>query len=162
MRLVVISDTHIPDRYEEIPPAVLKDIKKADLLIHAGDFTSLDFFQRLQALKPIKAVLGNLDNPELQPSLKEREVFTLGKYKIGLMHGFGKPEVVLEHVHRCFDESYHLVIFGHTHNALCKTIGKTIFFNPGSPTDKIFAAKNSYGIIELNDTIESKIIVLST
>lgn len=160
MRLVVISDTHIPDRCDDVPAAVLKDLKKSDLIVHAGDFTSLAFFQRLKTFKPVKAVLGNLDAPDLRSHLKNKDIFTLGKYKIGLVHGFGQPETVLDHVRQVFDESFHLVIFGHTHNALCKTIGNTVFFNPGSPTDKIFAAKNSYGIIELKDTIETKIIIL--
>ena len=34
-----------------------------------------------------------------------------------------------------------------------------LFFNPGSPTDKIFAAKQYYGILEVTDKkIEGKII----
>jgi predicted phosphodiesterase len=37
-------------------------------------------------------------------------------------------------------------------------IGKILFFNPGSATDKVFAPYNSYGIIEVNDKIDAKII----
>ena len=34
-----------------------------------------------------------------------------------------------------------------------------LFFNPGSPTDKVFAAYNSYGILEINDKkVEGKIV----
>ncbi|PIQ84899.1 MAG: hypothetical protein COV73_06465, partial [Candidatus Omnitrophica bacterium CG11_big_fil_rev_8_21_14_0_20_43_6] len=42
-----------------------------------------------------------------------------------------------------------LIIFGHSHKSMNEKIGKILFFNPGSATD-IFAAYNSYGIIELS------------
>ncbi len=158
MRLCVISDTHIPDRYEDVPVSVNSALKDADLIIHAGDFTSVEYFRALESTKKLKAVLGNLDEPDLKKYLKEKEVFVISKYKIGLIHGFGKAENVLENAQKSFDETFDLIIFGHTHNPINKKIGKTVFFNPGSPTDKIFAAYNSYGIIDLNDTIDAKIL----
>ena len=55
-------------------------------------------------------------------------------------------------------DNVNLIIFGHSHSALNKKRGNIVYFNPGSPTDKIFALHNSYGIIEINDKIETKII----
>ncbi len=160
MRLVAIADTHIPDRCKEIPAAVLKEIKKADMIVHAGDFTSVEYFNYLRSIKPLKACRGNLDAPDLQSLLKEKEVFTIQNFRIGIMHGFGNAENVLLNIRRSFDDTFDLVIFGHTHNGFNEKIGKTIFFNPGSPTDKIFATCNSYGIIDINETIETTIIKL--
>jgi len=160
MRLVALADTHIPDRCIEIPDAVSKELKKAYLIVHAGDFTSFEYFKYIRSLKPLKAALGNLDAPDLRELLKEREVFTIQKFKIGVMHGFGSAENVLQNIRRSFDNSFDLVIFGHTHNGFKETIGKTIFFNPGSPTDKIFTTHNSYGIIEIQDTIEATLVRL--
>ena len=160
MRIGVLADTHIPDRYEEIPSPLLKDLENCDLIIHAGDFTSLEYYETLKALKPLKAVLGNLDAPDLRPVLKEKEVFTVEKFKIGLIHGFGQAETVFENVRKSFDGACDLVIFGHTHNAFLKKIQKTLYLNPGSPTDKIFTTTNSYGIIEIGKTIQAKIIKL--
>jgi len=160
MRICVLSDTHIPDRYEGLPEALLKELKKADLIIHAGDFTSLEYYEYLRSMKPLKAVLGNLDSAELRSVLKEREVFTIEKFKIGLTHGFGRAENVPENISKSFNGSFDLVIFGHTHNPYNEKGDKTTYFNPGSPTDKIFAAKNSFGIIEIDKTIEPKIVYL--
>jgi len=160
MRLGVIADTHIPDRYDELPAAVLKEFKKVDLIIHAGDFTSVEYYKKLKNLKPLKAVLGNLDSALLRDYLKEKETFKLSKYKIGLMHGFGRAEGVFDLIKKSFDKTYDLVIFGHTHQPLCEKVGKTVFFNPGSPTDKIFTHVNSYGIIELNSEIDARIVKL--
>ena len=73
-------------------------------------------------------------------------------------HGSGKPENLLDNLKKTFDNSYDVVIFGHSHSSFCEKIGKTLYFNPGSPTDKIFATHNSYGVIEINETIDAKII----
>jgi putative phosphoesterase len=160
MRLCVISDTHIPDRAPEIPSELLKAIRECDAVIHAGDFTSVDVYRQIRSLKPIKAVIGNIDEPELTVLLKTKEIFTFEGVKIGLTHGTGKSEAVLDNVRRQFDETFGLVIYGHAHTASCEKIGKTIFFNPGSPTDKIFAPFNSYGIINIEKKIETQIIRL--
>lgn len=160
MRAVVLADTHIPDRAEDLPDSLIKIIKKSDLVIHAGDFTSLEYYNRLKSLTALRAVLGNIDAPELREHLKDKEIFTLKKYKIGVMHGFGRPENVLDNVKKTFDGTFDLVIYGHTHTAFQEQNGKTIFFNPGSPTDKIFAPYNSYGLVEIGENITTKIVRL--
>ena len=158
MRLVILSDTHIPERYNSIPSGLIKELKKADLIIHAGDFTSFEFYRELKSINPLKAVLGNMDSFDLHEFLKEKETFSIQEFKIGLAHGFGKPENLLDNLKKTFDNSYDVVIFGHSHSSFCEKTGKTLYFNPGSPIDKIFATHNSYGIIEINETIDAKII----
>jgi putative phosphoesterase len=76
MRLCIISDTHIPDRVAEIPAPLLKAIKESDMVVHAGDFTSADIYRQIRSLKPLKAVLGNIDEAELTILLKSKEIFT--------------------------------------------------------------------------------------
>ena len=43
------------------------------------------------------------------------------------------------------------IIFGHSHAPINMTKDGILFFNPGTPTDKIFARTNSYGILEVTD-----------
>ncbi len=150
MRICVISDTHIPDRYEKLPAQLISEIKKSDLVIHAGDFTSYDLYQQIKHLKPLKAVLGNMDAPELHDHLKEKETFTVENFKIGIMHGYGNPAMIMETVKENFNNSFDLVVFGHSHAPYQEKSGKTIYLNPGSPTDKIFAPYNTYGIVEVD------------
>ena len=53
------------------------------------------------------------------------------------------------------------IIFGHSHEPVNMVKNGVLFFNPGSPTDKIFAKANSYGILEITDKkIEGKILRL--
>ncbi len=157
MRICVISDTHIPDRYEELPAQLVSEIKQSDLVIHAGDFTSYDLYQQIRHLKPLKAVLGNMDTPELRDHLKEKEAFAVKNFKIGIMHGYGNPAMMLQTIKENFDNSFDLVVFGHSHTPFQEKSGKTIYLNPGSPTDKIFAPYNTFGIVEINGDLRVKI-----
>lgn len=162
MKIVVISDTHISDKADKLPAKLLEDIKQADVLIHAGDFVSLGLLNELRLIcKKVVAVRGNMDPAELTSKLPEKEVFKAGKFKIGIMHGFGAPDKIAESLLEVFKKDKpDLIVFGHSHIPLNEKSGGVIIFNPGSPTDKIYAPYNSYGIIEINDTIKAQIVKL--
>ncbi len=160
MKIGVIADTHIPDRAKEIPQQILDAFKKVDMIVHAGDLVDLSVLDELKAVcKNVKAVWGNMDPFEARKGLPEKEIINAGNYKIGVIHGYGNPNKLIGLVTQIFKkDNVNLIIFGHSHSALSEKIGNIIYFNPGSPTDKIFALHNSYGIIEINDKIEAKII----
>ncbi|PIP20644.1 MAG: YfcE family phosphodiesterase [Candidatus Omnitrophica bacterium CG23_combo_of_CG06-09_8_20_14_all_40_11] len=160
MKIGVIADTHIPDCGKEIPQQILEAFKKVDMVIHAGDLVDLNVLDKLKAVcKNVRAVWGNMDSYEVRKELPEKEIIELGNYKIGIIHGYGHPNKLIDLVTGIFKNDFiNLIIFGHSHSALNEKRGNIIYFNPGSPTDKIFALHNSYGIIEINDKIEAKII----
>jgi len=160
MRIGVIADTHIPDRAKVIPQQILESFKGVDMIIHAGDFVDLGVLDKLKAVcKNVRAVWGNMDPYEVKKELPEKEIIEIGNYKIGIIHGYGRPNKLIDLVTEIFkNDNVNLIIFGHSHSALNKKRGNIIYFNPGSPTDKIFALHNSYGIIEINDKIEAKIV----
>lgn len=162
MKIGVISDTHIPDRAEEIPKQIIEAFKKVDMVIHAGDLVDLKVLDSLKSVcKDVKAVWGNMDPYEVRKKLPEKEIIKMGNYKIGIMHGYGQPDNLIKLLSGVFEkDNVNLVVFGHSHNAVNEKKGNIVYFNPGSPTDKIFAINNSYGIIEINDKIETKIINL--
>ena len=162
MRIGVISDTHIPDKANAIPQKVLDEFKKVDMIIHAGDLVDLSVLEELKSTcKNVKAVWGNMDPQEARKVLSEKEILGVGKYKIGIMHGYGAPNRLVELLTEIFkNDDVDLIIFGHSHSPLNEKRGNILFFNPGSLTDKILAPYNSYGIIEINDTIKAEIIKL--
>lgn len=160
MRIGVISDTHIPDRAKEIPKKALQEFKKVDMVIHAGDLVSMYVLDELNTVcKNVKAVHGNMDPEDVRKSLPEKQIIKIGKYTIGLTHGFGAPKNLIENLTPYFkDDKVDVIIFGHSHNPVNETKGGILFFNPGSATDKIFSEYNSFGIIEINGGINAKII----
>jgi len=162
MRIGVISDTHIPDKAEGIPKKALDDFKNVDMIIHVGDFVDLSVLEGLKAIcLNVKSVWGNMDPAALREKLPEKEVLKIGNYKIGIMHGHGAPNQLFELLATTFkNDNVDMIIFGHSHSGYCEKRNGILFFNPGSPTDKVFAPYNSYGIIEINDKIEAKIIKL--
>jgi putative phosphoesterase len=162
MLIGVLSDTHIPVNAKEVPPQVLEAFKKADLIVHAGDLVSLSVLEALKAVCPrVVAVWGNMDPGEVRAAIPERQIFAAGKYKIALAHGWGPPDKLTDVLAKAFSaEKVDAIIFGHAHAPLNEKRGGILFFNPGSPTDKVFAPYNSYGIIEVNDKIEGRIIKL--
>ena len=60
MIIGLISDTHIPDRADKIPITVLESFKKVDLIIHAGDLTSIRVKKELERVAPVLAVQGDI------------------------------------------------------------------------------------------------------
>ncbi len=161
-RIMVISDTHMPITAAELPKPVIDEIKKSDILIHAGDLIDMSLLAGLQKLCPkVIAVRGNMDQDPGAEQLKEKEILEIGPFRIGIMHGKGAPDKLLDLLNEEFkNDRLDMVIFGHSHSPLNKQVGKTIFFNPGSPTEKVFSPYNSYGIIEISDKIKADIIKL--
>ena len=55
-----------------------------------------------------------------------------------------------------------VIVFGHSHYPTREIIDGVLMFNPGSPTDRRFTPRRSFGIIEVDDdaSIDAKIIEL--
>ncbi len=156
MQFVVLSDTHIPHRAKSLPDEVWSYIEKSDGVIHAGDFSSYDFYLELCARaggeNRVYAVWGNMDEEYLFKKLPEKLLFDVDGVKIGVYHGSGAPFGIEKRVFKKFsDDLPDLIIFGHSHIPLKKEIEGVLMFNPGSPTDRIFARKNTFGILKIKN-----------
>ena len=150
MRLLVLSDTHIPLRAKDLPPRVWDAVKEADLIVHAGDFTTIDLYYELKAYKDVKAVAGNMDGPEVWTTLPEKLIFEIEGRRIGLTHGFGAPYKLEERVKKLFEgEKLDVLIFGHSHRPLVRREGDLLLLNPGSPTDTVFAKVQTFAWLEV-------------
>src|SRR3989338_2511544 len=158
VRILVLSDTHIPKAAQDLPEEIYAQVPSCDMIFHAGDLAERALLEKLKNLKETKAVYGNMDPKDLRDILNPKEVIEIGKFKIGLIHGYGAPGLLVETVRGEF-KNVDAIVFGHSHAATNMVKNGTLFFNPGSPTDKVFAAENTYGILEITDKgIEGKII----
>lgn len=161
MKILVVSDTHLPRSAKDVPEALYEAIKEADLVLHAGDFTEVKLLKKLESMKKTVAVCGNMDTKEISSVLKSKEIVTAGKFRIGLIHGQGASDTITERLLAEFEkEKVDCIVFGHTHKPMNERIGSILFFNPGSPTDKIFSPYNSYGVLEIDENITGRIIKL--
>jgi len=162
MKIGVISDTHIPERAQKVPEGALRAFRGCDMIIHAGDLVDVRVFDELVKVCPdVKGVAGNMDQAAIRKKFPEKVVMKVGKFMIGVKHGFGPPDKLLELMRESFkQDNVDVVIFGHSHQPLVLRQEGILFFNPGSATDDIFAPYKSVGILEIGDTIEGKIIKL--
>ncbi len=151
MRLIVLSDTHVPDRARQVPPAILAEWKSGDQFVHAGDFAIGDVLDRLLALAPVHAVHGNVDEGALRQRLPERLTLAFGQHRIGVIHGHTGPGASMTARAAAFDAPVAMVIFGHSHQPVLSRVDDRILFNPGSATDRRSAPRCSYGIVELTE-----------
>jgi len=85
--VALLADTHMPRGSRRLPEECVERIRRADLVLHAGDVTTASFLDELRALgPPVEAVVGNVDEPALQTSLPETRVVEAGGVRIGLVH----------------------------------------------------------------------------
>lgn len=162
MKIGVIADTHIPEAAKEIPSKILEDFKAVDMIIHAGDLVSFSVIRQLEtSCKNVNAVWGNMDPQDLRKRLAQTLLLDIKGFKVGVMHGHGHPANLISLISKTFENDFvDLIIFGHSHVSFNQEEKGILFFNPGSPTDKVFSPYNSYGIITVTDNIEAKVIKL--
>jgi len=159
MKIGVIADTHIPVSARELPQKVYDYFSGCDLIIHAGDAVEMSVIEKLNAIAETRAVRGNMDSLEVRKRLPEKLVLKAGGKSIGVTHGTGSAFKVKEAALAAFSEKMDIIIFGHSHVPFNETIDGTLFFNPGSATDRVFARYRSFGVIEIEgDDIKARII----
>lgn len=147
VRIGVLSDTHVPTRAKALPPVLFEAFRGVAMILHAGDLTTRDVLDELEAIAPVHAVRGNVDPPEVARLLPARRVIEVEGVKIGLIHGDGPSRAKTpERALKAFD-GVQCVVFGHTHIPLCERRGGVLLFNPGSPTDRRGQPRYSYGFL---------------
>jgi putative phosphoesterase len=146
--IAVISDTHLPRGARRLPDACVERIATADLLVHAGDVTTLGVLLELEAIgPPLVAVHGNVDSAVLRRLLPAERIVEAGGAPIAVVHDAGQRRGRVERLRRRFGDRADAVVFGHSHLPLHET-GPDGFqiFNPGSPTDRRRAPAHTMGV----------------
>ena len=82
----LVSDTHLPERLDALPPALFQVLAGVDVVLHAGDIGELRVLDELSRVAPAVAVHGNDDTPEAQRELPYQQVLTLAGQRIVLSH----------------------------------------------------------------------------
>ena len=151
MLIAVISDTHMPRGARRLPDACVERIAGADLLLHAGDFSTLDVLRELEAIgPPVVGVHGNVDSAELRRLLPEERVVDAEGARIAIVHDAGPRTGRLDRVRRRFGDRADVVVFGHSHLPLHERAPDGFqLLNPGSPTERRRAPSHTMGRIRI-------------
>ena len=148
MRLAIVADTHLPRGSRRLPDRCVEELRRADLVLHAGDLVAASVLDELEALgPPVAAVLGNVDEPALAARLPEERIVDADGARIAMVHDAGPAQGRLERLRRRFPTA-HAVVFGHSHiplHAADEADGFQIF-NPGSPTDRRRQPRHTMGM----------------
>ena len=137
MRLVLISDTHIPARARNLPARLWADVEAADVVVHAGDWVHVDLVDELEARSNrLIGCWGNNDGPELHSRLPERAEVTLAGVRFTVVHETGAAAGRETRMAQAYPDT-DVLVFGHSHIPWDTTAaGGLRLLNPGSPTDR--------------------------
>ncbi|MDQ2652145.1 MAG: metallophosphatase family protein [Chloroflexota bacterium] len=149
----VLGDTHLlrGDVQSRLAP-VLDLFRRAtvDLILHTGDTGVLALLRVLEEIAPVAAVRGNADPIETLDALPDRVLIHVGTRTVLLLHGhLGKT--ALSTARRAANDEIDLLVFGHSHQPLIDREGRTILFNPGSPTERRWNPHFGIGLITVTD-----------
>ncbi len=141
---VVIADTHLPRRASALPEGLIPHMKRADLILHAGDLMDSMVLDELRAYAPVLAVRGNLDPPDAK--LPETLQFGFGGARIAMIHDSGQKRGRRNRMRRRFPGA-RVVVFGHSHIPWLEDERGLLLLNPGSPTDKRRQPEHTFALL---------------
>ncbi len=144
----VLSDTHLhnPDDWLMSLFKPGHPLFECNMLIHAGDFTSINILNALESQGLVYGVQGNMDDYALRERLSPKKVIRIEGVKIGITHGWGAPYGLARRVYDFFnDPTLNCIVFGHSHVSEKTTLGHTLMFNPGSFRSHHLTRKRSVG-----------------
>jgi uncharacterized protein len=137
VRLLLISDTHVPKRARDLPAQVWDEVVAADVVFHAGDWVDVALLDVLSSsARRLIAVYGNNDGPALRARLPLVARETLAGVRFAVVHETG-PSTGREARCEAGYPDADVLIFGHSHIPWDTTAPRGLrLLNPGSPTDR--------------------------
>jgi len=110
-KILLLSDTH-----GYIDDAICKYAEQADEIWHAGDIGSVEVFDRLNAIKPVIAVHGNIDGNKVRIICPENQRFLCEKKEVWITHIGGYPPNYTPSLKKALTENPPgIFICGHSH-----------------------------------------------
>ena len=137
MLIGLISDTH--GHFDTRLPDIFRGVER---ILHAGDAGSLDVIERLEAIAPIVAVRGNMDNPLVASRFPADATVEIDGLMVYLVH---RPQDARP------GEGVGVVVQGHTHRSLIEEKGGMLYVNPGAAGKTPTFAGRTVALLEVED-----------
>jgi uncharacterized protein len=135
----LIADTH-----GLLRPQALAALRGVDLIIHAGDIGKVEVVQGLEAIAPLVAIKGNVDNGGWAKPLPETKSLRIGSVRVYVIHNVN--ELKFNPVAR----GYQVVISGHSHKPSVVTRDGVLSVNPGSAGPRRFKLPVAVGTLRVD------------
>jgi putative phosphoesterase len=145
MRLLLISDTHVPKRARELPSRIWREVEKADVVVHAGDWVEVSLLDELESRsRRLVGVAGNNDGPDLWARLPEVATVELDGVRLAVVHETGSAKGRETRCAATFPDA-DVLVFGHSHIPWDTVADNGLrLLNPGSPTDRRSRPHHTY------------------
>ncbi|NIJ77519.1 hypothetical protein FHT08_002602 [Xanthomonas campestris] len=135
LRIGLISDTH-----GLLRPEAVAALQGCAAIIHAGDVGKPEILTALQALAPLHAIAGNIDNTPWAAQLPETLDLLLAGVRIHVLHDLKALAAGV---------AADVIICGHSHKPSIHTRDDVLYINPGSAGPRRFSLPISVGTLWL-------------
>jgi putative phosphoesterase len=153
VRLLLVSDTHVPARSRVLPAALLTAADAADLIVHAGDWVRASVLDELQQHGEVLGVWGNNDGANLRSRLPEIARREIEGVRLAVIHETGAAAGREARMDRAFPDD-DVLVFGHSHIPWDTTTPRGLrLLNPGSPTDRRRQPRHTFMTALIEDGI---------
>lgn len=148
-KILLLSDTH-----GYIDNQILKFVKQADEVWHAGDIGSISIIDTIKKIKPVRAVYGNIDNAIIRNEFPLDNKFYIEKISVWMTHIGGYPNKYDKRIKEAIKlNPPTLFISGHSH--ILKVIFdkklQLLHMNPGAAGKQGFHKVRTMLQFEINE-----------
>ncbi|NNK21628.1 MAG: metallophosphoesterase family protein [Flavobacteriaceae bacterium] len=110
-KILLLSDTH-----GYLDDSILKYVRQADEVWHAGDIGTIEVADKLATIRPLKAVHGNIDNAMIQGEYPLDQRFLCEEVDVWITHIGGYPNRYSPRIKQQIAQNPpKLFISGHSH-----------------------------------------------
>lgn len=140
MHIGLLSDTHIREAAQRLPPQVAEAFQGVDLILHAGDICVPSVLDELEHAAPVLAASGDDDYGAIltDSRVKPKHVLQFEGQTLWLVHDSSyyrsfKSRQASNPVGQTDLGVPDIVVFGHLHYSVAERHSGILFVNPGSP-----------------------------
>jgi uncharacterized protein len=156
VKLLLMADTHVPQRARDLPEQLWRAVDETDVVVHAGDWVCVELLDALLARADrLIGVVGNNDGPSLSARLPEIATAQLDGVRLAVVHETGSARGREARCAARFPDT-DVLVFGHSHIPWDTVAPPGVptglrLLNPGSPTDRRRQPTCSWMTAEIED-----------
>jgi putative phosphoesterase len=152
----------LADSHGYLCDETLEVVSASDLILHAGDIGGESILNRLRAVAPVVAVVGNGD-PDLARHYPWEQRVEVSGARLLLCHWYDNWGRVHPKIEREIEEwDPHVLVYGHTHVADDTRRNGRLYFNPGYSGPPGLGRRRSVGRLLIGGSeVSSEIVALS-